>query len=125
MGEEEKEAIWYCSEILADNKNDIEHWKIVENLIDRLKKENEELKEENFDQVYMKAIADYKEKIRAKIKELKEEESKIKNKGTLIIDEEKGTISHEGIEGMNDVINLVVTRKEIAFFEKILNEEIK
>lgn len=42
------------------------------NLIDKLQKENEQLKEENFDQVYMKAIADYKEKIRNKIKELEE-----------------------------------------------------
>ena len=38
----------------------------------RLEKENEQLKEENFDQVYMKAIADYKDKIRTEIKELEE-----------------------------------------------------
>ena len=46
MTDEEKEAMWYCTEILADNKNDIEHWKIIENLIDKLQKENKELKEE-------------------------------------------------------------------------------
>lgn len=74
---------------------------------------------------FIDADKKWKEKIKAQIEELKEEKHKIENKGTLIIDEERGTISHEGIEGMNDVINLVVTRKEIAFFEKILNEEIK
>lgn len=40
MSEEEKEAIWYCCEILADNENDIKHWKIVEKLIKKLQKEN-------------------------------------------------------------------------------------
>lgn len=43
MSEEEQEAIWYCSEILADNENDIEHWKTVENLIDKLQKRIDEL----------------------------------------------------------------------------------
>lgn len=42
MSEEENDAMWYCAEILADNKNDIEHWKIIENLIDKLQKELEE-----------------------------------------------------------------------------------
>lgn len=44
----------------------------LKNRIKELEKENEELKEENFDQVYMKAIADYKDKIRNKIEELEE-----------------------------------------------------
>lgn len=48
----------------------VRHIEILLNLIDKLQKENETLKEENFDQVYMKAIADYKEKIRNKIKDL-------------------------------------------------------
>lgn len=82
----------------------------------QLEKENKKLQKEN---------EELKEKIKTQIEELKEEKQKIENKGTLIIDEEEGTISHYGVEGMNDVINLVVTRKEIAFFEKILNEEIK
>ena len=45
MSKEEKKAIWYCSEILDANENDIEQWKIVENLIDRLQKELEYYKE--------------------------------------------------------------------------------
>lgn len=43
---------------------------ILLNYIDKLQKENETLKEENFDQVYMKAIADYKDKIREVLKDI-------------------------------------------------------
>ena len=51
MSKEEQEAIWYCSEMLADNENDIRHWKIVENLIDKQQAEIEELKEANKQQM--------------------------------------------------------------------------
>lgn len=38
MSEEEDLAMWYFGEVLVD-ENDIEHWKIVENLIDKLQQE--------------------------------------------------------------------------------------
>lgn len=95
--------------------------------VKQLEKENTELKD---NQLWSEATIEGlkerfipKEKVDCKIKELKEEESKIKNKGTLLIDEEKKTISHYGVEGMNDVINLVAIRKEIDFLEKISNKE--
>ena len=90
MSEEEKEALENLEHIVKywkpDDINDelanIEYnsIKVTVELIDKLQKENEELKEENFDQVYMKAIADYKEKIRTKIKELEDKCEDIKKK---------------------------------------------
>lgn len=113
MTEEEKEAIDDCKNFMNVGdyigEKEYKELQIAINYISKLQKENQELKE----------------KIKIQIEELKEEKQKIENKGTLIIDEEEGTISHYGVEGMNDVINLIVTRQEIAFFEKILNEEIK
>lgn len=84
MNEEEKQAIKTVKqykkcfvfetvheesgERLNDYSNAIN---IVLNLIKRQQKELEVLKEENFDTIYMKAVADFKDKIREKIKDLK------------------------------------------------------
>ena len=44
MTDEEKEAIWYCGEILADNEDDRINWNIVLNLIEKQQNEIEKLK---------------------------------------------------------------------------------
>lgn len=100
MTEEEKEAIWYCSEILADNKNDIEHWKIVENLIDKLQKEleekttilmagadkvkqlekeNHQLIDEKIDQIFKGVEEEVLEEMREEVRTLREENKRIKD----------------------------------------------
>lgn len=70
MTKEERKAIEYFK---ALNKLTFEPYlSILLNLIEKQQKEIEVLREENFDTIYMKAVADFKDKIRAEIKELEE-----------------------------------------------------
>ena len=80
MSEEEEKAIWYFSEVLV-YENDMEQWKIVENLIDKLQKENQELKEDNSHQ--------WEERCRLtfELEELKEELDYYKQKENQEFDE--------------------------------------
>ena len=83
MSKEEKKAIWYCSEILDANENDIEQWKIVENLIDRLQKELEKAnKQLDLDYVDNNFIS------KDKIRELKQ---KLLEEGNNLTEEQRQT----------------------------------
>lgn len=62
MTEEEKKAIKYFKAL--DKLTFEPYLSILLNLIEKQQKEIEVLREENFDTIYMKAIADYKSKIR-------------------------------------------------------------
>lgn len=73
MSEEEDEAMWYFGEVLVD-LNDIKQWKIVENLINKLQKENEELK--NYE--YIKALLQQADDLKDRIKELQKEKKELK-----------------------------------------------
>ena len=88
MNEEEKKAIKYIKEFKNETKERVgnkstmvKNLNILLNLIDKQKKEIEDMREElqmyvdtnieeNFDMVYMKAVADFKDKIRKIIKEV-------------------------------------------------------
>ena len=106
MSEEEKKAIEIVKGITEDDL--LNYWygpeepynaiQTVLNLLDKQQKEIEVLREENFDTVYMKAVADFKDKIREKIKELEQIQNTALTGTTIEIMDYKITILKQLLE---------------------------
>ena len=80
MSEEEGKAIWYFSEVLVD-ENDMEQWEIVENLIDKLQKENERLNSEINQRIKLKLENEkIGDELYRKIDKLQKENEELKEK---------------------------------------------
>lgn len=107
MNEEEKKAIEILDTFELRRKTinyknisleDVQSVKIVLKLIEKQQKEIEVLREENFDAVYIKAVADFKDKIREKIKELEQIQNTALTETTIEIMDYKITILKQLLE---------------------------